>query len=85
MTLTKTQAEVMKMAARRGTVCVTRAFGRGQQGGRINDGSRLLGAALALETAGLLIRVSHDREMDTRHGHTVVYTTATFRLPTTED
>lgn len=84
MDLNKTQADLLAIANRRGILSVSRHVGRGQNGGKINEGHRDVAAALALEAAGLLVRVAYDRETETRRGRTVVTTHLTFRVPEKE-
>jgi hypothetical protein len=84
MKISKIQTEILATVAKRGSVCVSSARGRGQKGGKIDCGRRDVNAALALEAAGLLVRESYDRDMDIRHGHAVTYTCLVFVAPRQE-
>ena len=81
---TKTQAELLaKLAASSfNRISVERGSGRGPQGGKVSYGNREVRAALALERAGLLVRVSLTREDYPERGNTVTHTAILYRAPT---
>jgi hypothetical protein len=85
--LTKTQLRLLAelAASRFGRICVERGHGRGPDGGRIAYGDRDVNAALGLEEAGLLERVSYNREQHYGgRGSCVHHTSITFRRPAAE-
>jgi hypothetical protein len=84
MKLTKTQQALLETLAQRGRLGLTRARGRGPQGGKIIGGQREIEAALKLEDAGLLKRIGYVRDRVYQGGHCVHYTSFVFVSPTKE-
>jgi hypothetical protein len=83
---TKTEAKILADLAnsRLGRISITRAYGRGAYGGKIDVGKRERDAALTLEAKGLLVRIGISSDHLTNRGYTIHATDYTFTAPSVE-